>query len=53
VPLLAAGMPLLPQRRSRGIGRGLEFVRVVLLATAVSALLAPRHPVEPRFDQPS
>jgi hypothetical protein len=53
VPLLAAGMRLLPQRRSRGIGRGVEFIGVVLLATAVSALLAPQHPVEPWFDQPS
>jgi MFS family permease len=40
VPLLAAGMRFLPQRPSRGRGRGVDLVGVLLLASAVSALLA-------------
>jgi len=40
VPVLAAGLRFLPRHPSRGGGRGVDVVGVVLLATAVSALLA-------------
>jgi predicted MFS family arabinose efflux permease len=40
VPVLAAGLRFLPRPSSGGSGRGIDFVGVVLLASAVSALLA-------------